>query len=119
MLQHDILINGMRVLLRRANTDPPTLPSLLHTLDPTPSLSPIPLLSLLHTLWITFLLMHGADSTPTLQLYSHLVDHIPANAWCRQHPPALPEALEEAAVVAVVGHTLGCEKVKLNHLNAP
>ena len=59
-------------------------------------------------LWISSTLYH-----------SHLMDHVPADTGCREDSPALPEALQEAPVIAVVGHAFRGKEVKLDNLDAP
>ena len=41
-----------------------------------------------------------------------------SNGWSSQLAAALPEALEEAALLAVRGHRLRCQEIKLHHLHA-
>ena len=47
------------------------------------------------------------------------MDDVPTDAGRRQHPPALPEALQEPPVVTVVRHDIRCQEVKLDHLHTP
>eukprot|EP00955_Chlamydomonas_euryale_P066866 359667-Chlamydomonas_euryale.AAC.3 len=57
--------------------------------------------------WMGGRLADWLIGVPGVEPCAHLVDDAPRDAWRAEHAPALPEALQEAAVVAVVGDPLG------------